>query len=72
MLSAKYLYSGDQYMSIERDPPGFQGSAGRIDASAVLASQAGDPPWTLALKGEAYVPDAIVDRGGGAVAQGPL
>jgi outer membrane receptor protein involved in Fe transport len=59
MLSAKYLYSGDQYMSIERDPLGFQGSTGRIDASAVLASQAGDHPWTLALIGRNLTDEII-------------
>ena len=50
-FSAKYLHSGNQFMSIERDPLGFQGSRDRIDASIVLASMAGDHPWTLALIG---------------------
>ena len=50
-LSAKYLHSGSQFMSIERDPSGFQSSTDRIDASIVLASMAGDYPWTVALIG---------------------
>jgi outer membrane receptor protein involved in Fe transport len=58
-LSAKYLYTGEQYMSIERDPDGFQGSTDRIDASVVLASQAGDRPWSVALIGRNLTDEVI-------------
>lgn len=50
-MSAKYLRSSSQFMSIERDPLAFQGATNRIDASLVLASMAGDHPWTVALIG---------------------
>jgi outer membrane receptor protein involved in Fe transport len=51
-LSAKYLYTADQFMSIERDPLGFQTASDRIDASLVLAgSLAGNRSWTLELIG---------------------
>lgn len=50
--SVKYLYQDDQFMSIERDPLGFQGSRERVDASIVLSGNtSGDHPWTLALIG---------------------
>ena len=58
-LSAKYLYSGEQYMSIERDPDGFQGSTDRIDATVVLASQAGNRPWSIALIGRNLTDEVI-------------
>ena len=35
--SAKYIYIGEQFMSIERDPSGFQNSTERVDASLVLS-----------------------------------
>lgn len=50
-LAAKYLYSSNQFMSIERDPLGKLGSTDRIDASIVLSSDAGNYPWTVALIG---------------------
>ncbi len=50
-FTAKYLYSGEQFMSIERDPSGFQDATNRIDASLILGSQDSDRPWTLALIG---------------------
>ncbi len=50
-FSAKYLYTDEQFMSIERDPFGFQDSTDRIDASVTLASDAGDHPWSIALVG---------------------
>jgi len=46
-------------MSIERDPLGFQGSTDRIDASVILASAAGDYPWTLALIGRNLTDEII-------------
>lgn len=58
-LSAKYLYSSEQYMSIERDPLGLQGSTDRIDASVILASEAGGHPWTLALIGRNLTDEII-------------
>jgi len=50
-LSAKYLYSDRQFMSIERDPLGVQEATDRIDASIILSSYSGDHPWSLALIG---------------------
>jgi len=50
-LSAKYLFTDDQFMSIERDPLGVQKSTDRIDASVVLSSDAGNHPWTVELIG---------------------
>lgn len=50
--SAKYIYIDEQFMSIERDPLGFQGSTGRVDASLVLRGNPdSDNEWTLALIG---------------------
>ncbi|MFQ5659424.1 MAG: TonB-dependent receptor [Gammaproteobacteria bacterium] len=52
MVSAKYIYIDDQFMSIERDPLGHQGSTDRVDASIVLSGNvSGGHPWTLALIG---------------------
>ncbi len=50
-LSAKVLYSDDQFLSIERDPLGVQDATTRFDVSAMLASYEGDHPWTVALIG---------------------
>jgi outer membrane receptor protein involved in Fe transport len=50
-LSARYLYSDSQFMSIERDPLGFQEATDRIDASIILSSYSNDRPWSLALIG---------------------
>jgi iron complex outermembrane recepter protein len=50
--SAKYIYIDEQYMSIERDPLGFQKSRERVDASLVLSgNSSGDHPWSVALIG---------------------
>ena len=59
-LSAKYLHTADQVMSIERDPLGFQKSSDRIDASLVLAgSLAGNRSWTLELIGRNLTDELI-------------
>jgi hypothetical protein len=59
-LSAKYLYTADQVMSIERDPLGFQTASDRIDASLVLAgSLAGNRSWTLELIGRNLTDELI-------------
>jgi len=58
-FSAKYLYSDDQFMSIERDTLGFQKATDRIDASVVLASSAGDYPWTIAVIGRNLTDEII-------------
>jgi iron complex outermembrane receptor protein len=59
-LSAKYLHTADQFMSIERDPLGFQKSSDRIDASLVLAgSLAGNRSWTLELIGRNLTDELI-------------
>ena len=50
-LSAKYLYADDQVMSVERDPHGFLSATDRIDASAVLSSNSGNRPWSVAVVG---------------------
>jgi hypothetical protein len=50
-LSAKYLYADDQVMSVERDPLGFLSATDRIDASAVLSSNSGNRPWSVAVVG---------------------
>jgi len=50
--SVKYIYMDEQFMSIERDPAGFQGSRERVDATLSLSgSTAGGNPWTVALIG---------------------
>lgn len=50
--TAKYIYIDDQYLSIERDPLGYQDSTTRLDASLVLSSSvSSDHPWTVALVG---------------------
>jgi outer membrane receptor protein involved in Fe transport len=50
-ISAKYLYTDDQVMSIERDPAGFLSSTSRFDASVMLSSNAGNHPWSVAVIG---------------------
>jgi len=50
--SAKYIYIDDQFMSIERDPLGFQKSTERVDASLVLSGNtSGNHPWSVSLIG---------------------
>jgi outer membrane receptor protein involved in Fe transport len=50
--STKYIYQSSQFMSIERDPLGFQGSRERVDASLILSgNSSGNHPWSLALIG---------------------
>ncbi len=50
--SAKYLYMDEQFMSIERDPLGFQDSRERFDASLILSGETRNSnSWSLALVG---------------------
>lgn len=50
--SAKYIYTGSQFTSIERDPFGFQRATGRVDATLELTGTLeGGHDWSLALVG---------------------
>ncbi|MDT8399644.1 MAG: TonB-dependent receptor [Pseudomonadales bacterium] len=51
-ISGKWIYMDKQYMSIEKDPFGLQGSTNRLDSTISLKGEtASGSPWTVALVG---------------------